>query len=295
MRKLTPKHIKDLEPNQVFVFGSNSNGFHGAGASGYAFRNNSDYNWRGCKFFIRAMNSKPGSYDRVGKWAVYGVARGYQEGRKGKSYAIVTIEKPGKKRSIPLEDIKKQIDELMSFAKNHPELEFLVTAIGTKLAGYKTDEIKELFVKTEYIPENVLLPEEFEFRDEKSNLKPTFKNKTSKSNPETTNCNIYKENCDVYCGRPSNEWKDPLRCRPDEDGYFGNPIVIKKECPQCGDIHINGGDTLPCYEKYLTNRLEKDLIFLNEFRKLRGKKLGCFCKPKPCHTDIMITKIKESD
>ena len=52
--------------------------------------------------------------------------------------------------------------------------------------------------------------------------------------------NIYKERYDVYIGRPGKG----------EVGYFGNPIVVGKECPICGEIHQRG-ETLKCYEKYL--------------------------------------------
>ena len=32
-RAFTPDRIKDLEPNEVFVFGSNRQGYHGGGAA----------------------------------------------------------------------------------------------------------------------------------------------------------------------------------------------------------------------------------------------------------------------
>ena len=75
-RLIAPKLVTKLKPNQVFCFGSNVEGKHEKGAAKCAF---GDY------------QHKPGV---VGKWAVYGIAKGYQQGTQGTSYAIVTKELP---------------------------------------------------------------------------------------------------------------------------------------------------------------------------------------------------------
>lgn len=105
---------------------------------------------------------------------------------------------------------------------------------------------------------------------------------------KTTNCNIYKDKDFVYCGRGKGILNNPINCKFNDYGVFGNPVAINSKCPVCESVHVNGGSTLPCYEKYLRNRLSTDPDFKDAFFKLKGKKLGCFCKPKPCHTDIMI-------
>ena len=111
---------------------------------------------------------------------------------------------------------------------------------------------------------------------------------------KTTNCHIKEmKNDDIYCGRGKGIKNDPLKCIPGEPGYFGNPIKLNKTCEYCNEIHINPSDTLPCYEQYLLERLKphsgkENLDFAKEFYKLKGKRLVCFCKPNPCHTDIMI-------
>ena len=156
--------ITSLKSHQVFVFGSNSRGFHGAGAAGYACRGDASDTWRTDPWFTEARRSSVGSPKRIGKWAVFGVARGYQEGREGKSYAIETINVPGERRSTPLEEIEKQVIELYRFAAAHPKLEFLMTEIGTKLAGYTTLEINKCVhqaARSVKIPSNVLLPSAF--------------------------------------------------------------------------------------------------------------------------------------
>lgn len=136
--------IKKLESNQVFVFGSNEQGFHGAGAAGFACRGDSRNNWRSDEWFLKAIKSANAD-DRIGKWAVFGVAKGYQEGREGKSYAIVTIKKPGLKRSVSRRDIYYQLVKLIKFAMSRSDLEFLVTPLGCGLAGYTVAEMDEVW------------------------------------------------------------------------------------------------------------------------------------------------------
>lgn len=49
----------------------------------------------------------------------------------------------------------------IEFAKEHPELKFLVTEIGCGIAGYTPEEIAPLF---KGVPENVALPEAFNIK-----------------------------------------------------------------------------------------------------------------------------------
>lgn len=133
--------ITILQPNEVFVFGSNRAGFHGAGAAGFACRGDTSNTWRDDEWFLKAMKAPVGSSDRVGKWAVYGIGRGWQQGHEGMSYAIQTIERPGLKRSTLLEDIEQQVVGLFAFALEHPEWIFLMTPIGAGLSGYTATEM----------------------------------------------------------------------------------------------------------------------------------------------------------
>lgn len=133
--------ITELLPNQVFVFGSNAEGFHGAGSAGFACRGTALNTWRKDQWFLDAMKSAVGSPKRVGKWAVYGVACGLQKGREGLSYGIKTIQRPGAKKSTPLSEIRKQVAELYEFAKANPQYEFLVTRLGEGYSGYTQEEM----------------------------------------------------------------------------------------------------------------------------------------------------------
>jgi hypothetical protein len=85
---------------------------------------------------------------------------------------------------------------------------------------------------------------------------------------KTTVVNLKKEPYDVYCGRAGHG----------KDGYFGNPFHI-----------INGirGSAIEPYKEYFYKRLETDPDFKERILALKGKVLGCFCKPRVCHCDII--------
>ena len=115
--------ITHLEPNQVFVFGSNASGQHGGGAARTA-------------------------HDKFG--AVWGEGHGHH----GQSYAIDTMS--------GLPTIAAEVGTFLDYARTHPELEFLVTEIGCGIAGYTPAEIAPLFSSGSAVPENVVLPESFQ-------------------------------------------------------------------------------------------------------------------------------------
>jgi len=94
--------------------------------------------------------------------------------------------------------------------------------------------------------------------------------------------NLYKDEYDVYIGRPGKN----------KDGYFGNPVTPGVVCFVCDHIH-DKGDTLACYEQYVRARITFDDEFKRRLKELDGKILGCFCKPKACHGDVLINIIAE--
>lgn len=86
---------------------------------------------------------------------------------------------------------------------------------------------------------------------------------------ETRVVNIYKEPYDIYIGRTGKG----------KDGYFGNPFPLKQ-----GEAR---GSTLVKYKEYFDTRIANDPEFKERILSLKGKTLGCFCKPNPCHGDII--------
>jgi len=81
--------------------------------------------------------------------------------------------------------------------------------------------------------------------------------------------NIHADKYDVYIGR---EGKG-------QDGYFGNPFRLRN-----GEQR---GATIEKYKKYFYERLETDAEFKRQVHELKGKTLGCFCKPDACHGDVI--------
>lgn len=104
---------------KIFVFGSNLMGYHGGGAA------------------------KAASVD-------YGAVRGVGEGLTGDSYALPTCASPG----LPLShgEIMPACQRFSAFAHAHPELDFLLTAVGCGIAGLSTAEVGEWFGD---LPDNV--------------------------------------------------------------------------------------------------------------------------------------------
>jgi len=80
--------------------------------------------------------------------------------------------------------------------------------------------------------------------------------------------NLRKDRYDVYIGRAGRG----------QDGYFGNPFPLGEQ-PR--------GATIERYRGYFLNRLRTDEQFARRVRALKGKTLGCFCKPHPCHGDVI--------
>lgn len=130
--------ITELEPNQIFVFGSNTQGRHGKGAAKWA-------------------------KDHAG--AIYGQARGLQ----GQSYAIITKDLTEQTHpSIIASLIMAQIGELYDFAKANTQLEFIVAykGLSLNLNGYTSKQMASFFsagmLNGHYwIPFNMVFEEDF--------------------------------------------------------------------------------------------------------------------------------------
>lgn len=164
MEKTDQKHMNgmkefrhELGDNECFVFGTNLQGFHGAGGAGLALRGDSRNNWRQDKWFMGLVNKTPG-VSPIGKWAVYGVAKGFMQGEQGCSYGVVTVTRPGAKRSITRKDIYYQLVDLWTFANDRNDLTFLISPLGEGYAGYTKEEMNEVWtflIKKHGLPENI--------------------------------------------------------------------------------------------------------------------------------------------
>ena len=137
------KTITTLASNEVFVFGSNESGFHGAGAAGFAFSGTCANDWRTCPKKQAAIKAPSGHPNRIGLWAIWGVAEGFQVGTLGRSYAIRTVRRPGG-TLVPIPEVENQFFQLWNYAMEHPELVFLLTEVGAGLAGHRREDLRAL-------------------------------------------------------------------------------------------------------------------------------------------------------
>lgn len=80
--------------------------------------------------------------------------------------------------------------------------------------------------------------------------------------------NIKHEDYDVYIGRGS-KW--------------GNPYVEGRD-----------GTREEVIERY-RRRMERRKDLIEDLDELRGMRLGCFCKPLPCHGDILIEMMERRE
>ena len=126
------------EEGIVFVFGSNPQGRHGAGAAKVAREQ-------------------------------FGAVYGQGEGLQGNSYALPTkdlrVIKNNGFRSISPQQIERNIMTLYNAARQHPDKRFCVAYTNTEatsLNGYTGKEMAQMFIESagkENIPENIIFSE----------------------------------------------------------------------------------------------------------------------------------------
>lgn len=129
--KFVPKDaVFTSGPGRVFVFGSNTEGIHGAGAASAA-------------------------YKLYG--AVWGKGEGlYPNDETPTSYGIPTCSGARKIiQPLPFDKVQEYIETFIELAWSRPDLKFFVTRIGCGLAGFTDYDIAPLF---EFAPPNCELP-----------------------------------------------------------------------------------------------------------------------------------------
>ena len=124
-------YITELAPNEVFVFGANRRFVHGAGAARQALQ--------------------------------WGAVMG-KGGLMGRTYALCT--KDENIETLSLSEIKKEVEKFRQVVQDNPDKIFLLTAVGTGLAGIPVADIANLFEDFYWgildgRIENVVLPVEF--------------------------------------------------------------------------------------------------------------------------------------
>lgn len=82
---------------------------------------------------------------------------------------------------------------------------------------------------------------------------------------ETKIVNIKTDDFDCYIGRPN---------------LIGNPYKIGKDG--------NRDQVIAKYRRYFNFMMKTSVVFKEDIENLRGKRLGCYCRPLACHGDVIV-------
>lgn len=86
-----------------------------------------------------------------------------------------------------------------------------------------------------------------------------------------------KEPYDVYIGRPS-KWGNPFTHKDDGETLAKYTVSSREEAVES-------------YRDWIENGEGKHL--LKDLPELKGKTLGCWCKPLSCHGDILKSLVEK--
>ena len=90
----------------------------------------------------------------------------------------------------------------------------------------------------------------------------------------------------VYIGRRGVVFINKVRF-PERDSVWANPFKVGKGCSREKSISD--------YEAHIRGRLAKDESLRAALRGLRGKVLGCWCRPLACHGDVLLRLLEEEE
>lgn len=275
--------IQTLKDNGVFVFGSNPQGWHGAGTAKIALDN-------------------------------FGAVKGNGRGIQGQSYALVTknlkagwkekstgivYEKEGF-QSVSAKQIVDNLKELYDFARSNPNKDFFIAYKNDShnLNGYTSKEMLDFFIEAaegKHLPNNIAISNTFKdlyrektahYEENPSGVKSKSPQKAESTKPEValdfkiTVVNIGKDkgvkndSNYVYCGRGS---------------ALGNPEPMveytQEERDRVCEVYIDH------FEKSMKQGRQDMKDQLNLIWKTGQKhgevKIGCYCAPLRCHCDTI--------
>jgi hypothetical protein len=108
--------------------------------------------------------------------------------------------------------------------------------------------------------------------------------KVANIRPKYDNLQEWCQDCNnIYIGRRGVVFVDDARF-PYESSIWANPFKISKD--------MSREDCITQYEIYIRNKIKQESLGF-ELLKLKGKNLGCWCKPSGCHGDILLKLIDE--
>jgi hypothetical protein len=94
----------------------------------------------------------------------------------------------------------------------------------------------------------------------------------------TTTVNVHREPHDVYIGRMAGDSYRGTRLLNPYRGLFGNPFQVGRDG--------NRDEVIAKYEDWLMHSPTAAPV-RRRLPELRGKILGCHCKPAACHGDVL--------
>ena len=118
--------ITKLKPNEIFVFGSNTQGQHFGGAAAQAHKD-------------------------------FGAEWGIGEGLTGQCYAFPTLDENMQKCTNT--QLKASRLKLYKCANANPDKTFLLTKVGCGIARFPEEKMEELFTNA---PNNIVKPEDWQ-------------------------------------------------------------------------------------------------------------------------------------
>ena len=119
-------------------------------------------------------------------------------------------------------------------------------------------------------------------------MKTTVVNvKVAHIRPEYDNLKEWMKGKDhVYIARRGIVFIDDKRFPPKES-IFHNPFKITGT--------VDRDESMRLFGKYFRDKIKSDPDFKKEVLKLKGKTLGCWCKPLKCHGDIIARYVNGNE
>lgn len=90
----------------------------------------------------------------------------------------------------------------------------------------------------------------------------------------------------IYVGRAGRVYINKV-IYPYQQSVWANPFINKP------GKTLTREESLARYETHIREIINKDPAKKEELLALRGKNLGCWCKPKSCHADVIVKLIAE--
>ena len=87
-----------------------------------------------------------------------------------------------------------------------------------------------------------------------------------------------------YCNTRTVHWRhEPYDIDIRRPAKWGNPFQI--------GVDGTRSEVIEKFRQWIITQPQ----LMNDLEELRGKRLGCWCYPKPCHGDVLLDLLKEKD